>query len=180
MRSATATQLVFVFQTRDHMSVKSSFSAPAAAANDEHLLPENEPPEHKRCRQAIRSFCLSCQGRLATAVKACADTNCPLHRYRLGLQGSPQATCAATSGLSSVAEVTASAVSCLPPRPLRAARCYCLVCTGNQRSEVRLCAAKTTCALWPFRFGVPRSVYLRGKARWRGPKQFSLPGLKLD
>ena len=159
---------------------KSSFTAPDKG----NALPlESESPESKRCRQAIRSFCLYCQGRLAAAVEACADTDCPLHLYRMGLHGNLPANFGAFPASDSACDssVSSSSVSnWLPPRPLRAVRCYCLVCAGNERSEIRRCAAKTTCALWPFRFGVPRSVYLRGKARWRGPKQFSLPGLKTD
>ena len=160
------------------MSVKSSSTAlcnsnAGTVSGGDTLLPENEPPEHNRCRQAIRSFCLCCQGRLAAAVEACADTDCPLHLYRLGLQDKSQASSTACSSHP-------SAINSPPLRPLRAERCYCLVCTGNQRAEIRSCAAKTSCSLWPFRFGVSRSVYLRGKARWRGPKQFGLPGLKIS
>ena len=105
----------------------------------------------KRCRQAMRSFCFDCQGRLVSAVQNCADQSCPLHDYRLADSSTP--------------------------RPLRAVRIQCLICCGGERNEVRQCKAGKTCALWPYRFGVSPAVYKKVKTRFRGPKHFTLPGM---
>ena len=101
---------------------------------------------------AIRGFCFACQGRSAARVNACADTDCPLHAFRLGGE------------------------DLLENGPLRAVRRYCLICCGGERRETRSCAARHGCALWSYRFGVSPCVYRRVKARFFAPRQFSLPG----
>ena len=115
----------------------------------------------KRCRQAIRHFCLECQGRLPKAVEYCRDLLCPLFSYRL--HGSEEA----------------KAQTAAPPRPLRAVRRQCLACCGGERAEVRHCSAGRACSLWEFRFGVSPATYKQVKARFLGPKHFTLPGLDL-
>ena len=104
---------------------------------------------------AIRSFCFACQGRSAARVRACEDADCPLHAFRLAGEEP------------------------LENAPLRAARRYCLVCCGGERRELRSCAAKGSCALWSYRFGVSPHTYRRVKERLRGPRQFTLPDLAL-
>lgn len=116
----------------------------------------------RRCRQAIRHFCLECQGRLPKAVDACEDEVCPLYLFRLN---DPE------SRLDQPG---------LPIRPLRAVRQQCLACCAGERDEIRNCSAGKSCSLWEFRFGVSPAVYRRVKERLRGPKHFTLPGLNLE
>ena len=118
----------------------------------------------KRCRQAIRHFCLECQGRLPRAVDNCKDELCPLFSHRFH---------------DSEGAETLAAAPAPPPRPLRAVRAQCLACCGGEREEVRSCSAGKDCSLWEFRFGVSPAVYRRVKARVRGPKHFTLPGLQI-
>ena len=118
-----------------------------------------DQPHIKRCRQAIRSFCFECQGRLSHAVEACEDYDCKLYPFRKLAAESP--------ALSQATE----------EKPLRAVRQHCLICCGGERGEVRNCAAGKTCSLWPFRFGVNPAIYRRVKEKWRGPKHYTLPGL---
>ena len=113
----------------------------------------------KRCRHAIRSFCLECQGRLSTAVEACEDHNCKLYPFRL--------TTSENLDLKKLSQA----------KPLRAVRQHCLICCGGERDELRRCTAGKTCSLWPFRFGVSPVIYRKVKEKWRGPKHYSLPGL---
>ncbi len=119
----------------------------------------------RRCRHAIRHFCLECQGKLPKAVDNCRDELCPLFEFR--------------RHDSEGAETQPSALT--PPlRPLRAVRRQCLVCCGGERAEVRTCSAGKKCSLWEFRFGVSPAVYRRVKARFFGPKHLTLPGLSLE
>ena len=117
----------------------------------------------RRCRHAIRHFCLECQGKLPKAVDDCHDELCPLFAYRLHV--------------SERAETRSAALDS-PPRPMRAVRRQCLICCGGERAEVRTCSAGKACSLWEFRFGVSPAAYKRVKARFLGPKHFTLPGLK--
>ena len=118
-----------------------------------------EPTHIKRCRQAIRSFCLECQGRLSHAVEACEDYDCKLYPFR------------------KLAVEDMDFAQKTEQKPLRAVRQHCLICCGGERDEVRNCAAGKTCTLWPFRFGVSPAIYLKVKEKWRGPKHYTLPGL---
>ena len=118
-----------------------------------------EAPHIKRCRQAIRSFCMECQGRLSHAVDACEDHDCKLYPFR-----------------KAVAE-NLELFHNTKEKPVRAVRQHCLICCGGERGEVRNCAAGKTCALWPFRFGVNPTIYRKVKEKWRGPKHYALPGL---
>lgn len=144
------------------------------ATKKEALLPKNTPgiskmpagssavsPVDRRCRQAIRHFCLECQGRLPKAVDNCEDDSCPLYLFRLN---DPE------SRLDQPG---------LPIRPMRAVRQQCLACCANERDEIRNCSAGKSCSLWEFRFGVSPAVYRRVKERLRGPKHFILPGLSI-
>ena len=115
----------------------------------------------RKCRQAIRHFCLECQGRLPKAVDNCEDDSCPLYLFRLN----DPATRPDQPGL--------------PLRPLRAVRRQCMACCANERDEIRHCSAGKSCSLWEFRFGVSPAVYRRVKERLRGPRHYTLPGLDL-
>ena len=141
----------------------SSLTKPSNPQNPQN---SQDQPHIKRCRQAIRSFCFECQGRLSHAVEACEDYDCKLYAFRKLAAESPALSHIAPA-LSHIAE----------EKPLRAVRQHCLICCGGERGEVRNCAAGKTCSLWPFRFGVNPAIYRRVKEKWRGPKHYTLPGL---
>ena len=134
-----------------------------------------EAPHIKRCRQAIRSFCLECQGRLSCAVEACEDHDCKLYPFRkLATENTLLPKKMLDEKAEKMPEKTAEKME---HKPLRAVRQHCLICCGGERDEVRNCAAGKTCTLWPFRFGVNPVIYRKVKEKWRGPKHYTLPGL---
>lgn len=142
-------------ETNTKEQAKSAQSSLHQINDQDHL----QKPHIKRCRQAIRSFCMECQGRLSHAVDACEDHDCKLYPFRKFVAESPD--------ISHNTE----------EKPTRAVRQHCLICCGGERDEVRNCAAGKTCTLWPFRFGVNPTIYRKVKEKWRGPKHYTLPGL---
>ena len=104
--------------------------------------------------KAIRKFCIACQGGSSKRVEECEDGTCLFFNYRNGTE--PEETLR-----SNVQQI----------------RQYCLMCSDNDRSEVRSCSARTDCALWSFRFGCTPKTWTRVKQRVNQPKKLLLPGL---
>lgn len=113
-------------------------------------------PEETKTAKAARRFCLDCQGAQPSLVRACEETSCALHPWRLP----DSAPFNEEFG-----------------RVIRAVRRHCLVCAGDKR-EVRSCDAKESCPLWHYRFGVQPVTYKRVSVRTRPPKALFLPGFE--
>lgn len=108
---------------------------------------------------AARRFCLECQGASSVAVRLCADESCPLFDWRL-----PECSKAGEPlGQSPKWRLL-----------LRAIRRQCLACAGKP-CEVRVCAARETCALWSYRFGVRPRTYIEVRRRFFAPRELDLP-----
>lgn len=107
---------------------------------------------------AIRQFCLECQGSSSRAVRACGDGHCPLWAWRLA--SLPSEECPASAADA-------------PRQALRVIRRQCMGCAGD-RAEVRACAARETCPLWHYRFGVRPQTYKAVRRRFFAPKPLRL------
>ncbi|MEZ0574829.1 hypothetical protein [Halodesulfovibrio aestuarii] len=105
-------------------------------------------------KKAIRRFCLTCQGGSSKRVEECEDNSCLFFNHRLGTE---------------------------PEKPQRSSvqqiRQYCLMCSDNNRTEVRSCSAREHCDLWSFRFGCTPKTWTRVKQRVNQPRKLLLPGL---
>lgn len=115
----------------------------------------------------VRRFCLECQGDSLDAVRGCTEDHCALWAHRLQEQAAPGSD-AITSAeqKTKLRENTRRAL-------LRAVRRHCLTCAVS-RAEVRACAARESCALWSFRFGVRPETYRAVRERCSRPKNLSL------
>ncbi|MFA9393305.1 MAG: restriction endonuclease [Halodesulfovibrio sp.] len=105
-------------------------------------------------QKAIRRFCLTCQGGSSKRVEGCKDGTCLFFNHRLG--NGPE-----TPQRSTVQQI----------------RQYCLMCSDNNRNEVRSCSAREDCDLWSFRFGCTPKTWTRVKRRVNQPRKLLLPGL---
>lgn len=76
--------------------------------------------------QAIKYYCLHCNGGSYKATKDCEISNCSLHRYRLGKD--------------------------IGGRKLKAIREFCLECMSGCKATVKNCPS-FDCHLYSFRFG---------------------------
>lgn len=128
----------------------------------------NRRPAARSVPLAARRFCLDCQGASPAAVRHCADTACPLWRWRL-----PASAPGVEAGGEPGMETGPAARS--PAREiLRAIRRQCLACAGSRR-EVRACAAREDCPLWSYRFGVRPRTYRQVRRRFFAPRELDLP-----
>jgi len=117
--------------------------------------------------EAIRRFCMECQGDLSNAkyVTDCRDMKCPFYAYRHGTPPDGQ-----------------------PHRPMSAIKAYCHgYCLPDGREEVANCqgdmAYAGPCPVFPFRLGVnpnrqPLSDERRLSLLEAGKKTRFLPGVK--
>lgn len=85
--------------------------------------------------EAIRKFCLQCQGGVSANVTECQHTACPFYAYRLGV-----------------------ALPAGKHRPLKTIRAYCVEeCQAGNQGQVDDCqgdtAAAGPCPAFPFRMG---------------------------
>ncbi len=85
--------------------------------------------------EAIRRFCVQCEGDSPTSVTECLYKACPFYAYRMGV-----------------------ALPAGKHRPLKAIRTYCLEeCQAGNQGQVEGCqgdtAAAGPCPAFPFRFG---------------------------
>jgi len=102
--------------------------------------------------EAIRRFCIECQGDLANAqyVTACRYTVCPFHAYRHGTQPDGQ-----------------------PHRPLSAIKAYCFdnCLPGASREAIADCqgdkAFTGPCPVFPFRLGVNPNISAETREKLR-------------
>ena len=90
--------------------------------------------------EAIRKFCLQCQGGVSANVTECQHTACPFYAYRLGV-----------------------ALPAGKHRPLKTIRAYCVEeCQAGNQGQVDDCqgdtAAAGPCPAFPFRFGKSPNV----------------------
>lgn len=157
-----------------------------------------------KAAQALRRFCLECQGGHVPSVSACADADCllyPWRRYKVPAQkgGTGGDSCPAVplpgpagpadaagetgeSGMAENPPASDGATVLLSPgggTPVRAIRRFCLACAGS-RGEVRECDAKASCPLWSFRFGVLPATFKRVIVRMKKKREeLTLPGLPL-
>lgn len=127
----------------------------ACAAQKKHSPMSGVLVGERGAVKILRRFCLQCQGERPGFVRDCPDLACPLYAFRL--PESPP-------------------VDGLAGRAIRAVRRQCLACAGDRR-EVRACAARESCVLWPYRFGVLPATYKRVTDRIKDPKLLWLPGV---
>ena len=85
--------------------------------------------------EAIRKFCLQCQGGVSANVTECQHTACPFYAYRMGV-----------------------ALPAGKHRPLKTIRTYCVEeCQAGNQGQVDDCqgdtAAAGPCPAFPFRMG---------------------------
>ena len=85
--------------------------------------------------EAIRKFCLQCQGGVSANVTECQHTACPFYAYRLGV-----------------------ALPAGKHRPLKTIRAYCVEeCQAGNQGQVEGCQGDTSaagpCPAFPFRMG---------------------------
>ena len=90
--------------------------------------------------EAIRKFCLQCQGGVSANVTKCQNTACPFYAYRLGV-----------------------ALPAGKHRPLKTIRAYCVEeCQAGNQGQVEGCqgdtAAAGPCPAFPFRMGKSPNV----------------------
>ena len=90
--------------------------------------------------EAIRRFCVQCEGDSPTNVSECLYKACPFYAYRLGV-----------------------ALPAGKHRPLKAIRTFCLEeCQAGNQGQVEGCqgdtAAAGPCPAWPFRLGKSPNV----------------------
>ena len=90
--------------------------------------------------EAIRRFCVQCEGDSPTNVSECLYKACPFYAYRLGV-----------------------ALPAGKHRPLKAIRTFCLEeCQAGNQGQVDDCqgdtAAAGPCPAWPFRLGKSPNV----------------------
>ena len=90
--------------------------------------------------EAIRKFCLHCQGGVSANVTECQHTACPCYAYRLGV-----------------------ALPAGKHRPLKTIRAYCVEeCQAGNQGQVEGCqgdtAAAGPCPAFPFRMGKSPNV----------------------
>lgn len=134
-------------------------------------------------RQAVRHFCLECQGNSAKAVQKCVDEACALWPHRLPGSAAFAQDFAPTSGHDPQGELAQQGEPAQKGEPkicqaqrrllLRAVRRYCLSCAAS-REDVRACAAREQCGLWSYRFGVRPETYRSVRERFLRPKTLSL------
>ena len=100
--------------------------------------------------QAIRAFCLECEGDSPANVKDCLNPACPFYAYRLGTPPAGQSH-----------------------QPMKAIKTYCFdQCqAGSGREEVLTCqgdkAALGPCPVFPFRLGVNPNISAATRERRR-------------
>ena len=90
--------------------------------------------------EAIRRFCVQCEGDSPTNVSECLYKSCPFYAYRLGV-----------------------ALPAGKHRPLKTSRAYCVEeCQAGNQGQVDDCqgdtAAAGPCPAFPFRFGKSPNV----------------------
>lgn len=99
--------------------------------------------------EAIRLFCLDCQGGSPKGVVECADTTCPFFDYRHGI------------ALSSGAH-----------RPLAAIKTFCRKhCLPDAADDIKTCGGDTAmlgpCPVFPFRLGMNPNIRPETRERLR-------------
>ena len=99
--------------------------------------------------EAIRKFCLQCQGGISANVTECQHSACPFYAYRLGV-----------------------ALPAGKHRPLKTIRAYCVEeCQAGNQGQVDDCqgdtAAAGPCPAFPFRMGKSPNVTTETKEKRR-------------
>jgi hypothetical protein len=115
---------------------------------------------------AVRQYCLECCIGSALEVRNCADKSCPLWAYRFGRKPSPQETDESQDTLMAPEEIAVTVGDFLARggTGLKAIKRRCLDCSGFLKGAVRTCH-RTTCPLYPFRFGKNPNRTLSGSKR---------------
>ncbi|MEG2173546.1 MAG: hypothetical protein RRY29_09865 [Desulfovibrionaceae bacterium] len=141
--------------------------------------------------QVVRHFCLECQGNSSAAVRECCDECCALWPHRVldsskmhaagpapegaGLEQSPAGGEARGLKIDLLSRPSLNHAEREAARRvlLRAVRRQCMSCAAS-RAEVRACAARESCGLWSYRFGVRPETYRAVRQRFLRPKNLSL------